>query len=194
MLLAATLVLPGGALAATAQSSGKAASKLGRLTQLAKTKGCVVDRSRSRASCAKARALDGPGPFLGSRAVAVSPDGRNVYVAASKSDAIVVFRRNAKKGTLKQHQGSAGCIAADGAHGCASAVGLDVPNSVAVSPDGRNVYATSKSSGSITVFSRNSSNGALHQPAGLGLHRGAGAGRLQGRTWVAWRRCRRRQP
>ncbi len=96
----------------------------------------MVDSAKTHSSCAKVRALDGPGPFLGSRAVVVSPDGKNVYVAASKSDSIAVFKRNANKGTLSQAKGAAGCVAADGAEGCATAVGLDTPNSVAVSPDG----------------------------------------------------------
>ena len=47
--------------------------------------------------CGTARALKGPGPFMGSRAIAVSPDGKNVYVASSKSDAIAIFRRNARR-------------------------------------------------------------------------------------------------
>ncbi len=79
------------------------------------------------------RALKGPGPFLGSNAVAISPDGKYVYVASAKSDAIAIFKRSAKSGTLSQRSGAAGCIAAKGAGGCAPAVGLIHPNSVAVS-------------------------------------------------------------
>jgi DNA-binding beta-propeller fold protein YncE len=153
----AAVAVPGTALAAP-----------GKLTQLPGPDGCVVNSAKSKSSCAKVRALDGPGPFLGSRAIALSPDGDNVYVAASKSDAIAIFDRNAKRGTLSQPPGAAGCVAADGAEGCAAAVGLDTPNSVAVSPDGRNVYATSKKSGSITTFDRDPSTGALSQPAGRG--------------------------
>lgn len=109
------------------------------------------------------RALRGPAPFLGSGAVAISRDGRNVYVASSRSDAIAVFRRNARTGKLRQRGGTAGCIAARGASGCAAARGLNGPNSVAVSADGRNVYATSLISDSVAVFRRNRSTGALTQ-------------------------------
>ena len=65
------------------------------------------------------RALREPAPFLGSNAVAISPDGKNVYVASSRSDAIAVFRRNARTGRLAQRSGAAGCIAG----GCAEARG-----------------------------------------------------------------------
>jgi DNA-binding beta-propeller fold protein YncE len=136
---------------------------LGTLVQLSGSSGCLVDRSAPRAGCQSVRALRGPAPFLGSEAIAISPDGRNVYVASSASNAIAVFRRNARTGHLTQGTGIAGCIAAQGAGGCATGVGLEGPNSVAVSPDGRNVYATSLNSNAIDVFARNSSTGALTQ-------------------------------
>ncbi|HEV7774018.1 MAG TPA: beta-propeller fold lactonase family protein [Conexibacter sp.] len=96
----------------------------------------------------------------------ITPDGRNVYVASSGSDAIAVFRRNARTGALTQGAGTAGCIAARGAGGCASAVALDHPNSVAVSPDGRNVYATALNSDAVVVFKRNARTGRLTQTRG----------------------------
>lgn len=136
----------------------------GALTQLPGASGCLVDRSTPRPGCASVRALRGPAPFLGSNAIAISADGRDVYVASSTSDAIAVFRRNTRTGRLNQARGDAGCIAARGAAGCARAVGLEGPTSVAISPDGRNVYATSVTSDSITIFRRNPKTGALAQP------------------------------
>src|ERR1700739_107743 len=144
---------------------------IGTLTQLRGAGGCLVDRTRYRRSkspgqCTRVRAMNGPAPFLGSDAVAISPDGRNVYVAASRSDAIAIFRRNARTGRLTQSAGAAGCIAANGAAGCAKALALSGPNSVAVSPDGRNVYATSLNSDAVDIFTRNPRTGALRQAAG----------------------------
>jgi len=136
--------------------------------QLSGTSGCLVDRSKPVAGCKPVRALAGPAPFLGSDAIAISPDGKNVYVASSSSNAIAVFRRNPRTGKLTQGAGAAGCIAANGAGGCGTAEGLEGPNSVAVSPDGRNVYATSLDSNAITTFARNGSSGALTQASGGG--------------------------
>lgn len=159
VLLLAALLLCAGALAASKQ----ARPKPGTLTQLAGKRGCLVDRSAKAGTCGTARALKGPGPFMGSRAIAVSPDGRHVYVASSKSDALAIFSRDRQTGALAQARKTGGCIAAKGAGGCAVAIGLDQPNSVAISPDGRSLYATSRAGNSITAFARNPKTGALRQ-------------------------------
>ena len=106
---------------------------------------------------------------MGSQAVAVSPDGNNLYVASARSNAIAVFRRNRATGQLAQAPGPPGCVADGGVAGCGLAVGLVSPNSVAVSPDGNNVYATAANSSSVAIFQRNQTTGALTQlpgPAG----------------------------
>jgi len=160
---AALLALVLSAGASAAQKGQQQATKRGTLSQLPGKAGCLTGGSKGAKSCAKARALAGPGPVLGSRAIAVSPDGKNVYVASSKSNAIAIFQRSKATGALTQASGSGGCIAAKGAEGCATAIGLDGPNSVAVSPDGKNVYATSRGGNSIVSFRRNPKNGALAQ-------------------------------
>ncbi|HEU5062034.1 MAG TPA: YncE family protein [Solirubrobacterales bacterium] len=157
--LLAALVFSAAAVAAPKQQKPQP----GTLTQLAGKRGCLVDRSSKAGTCGKARALNGPGPFMGSRAIAVSPDGGHVYVASSKSDAIAIFARNRQSGALVQARGAAGCVAAKGAFDCATAIGLDEPNSVAISPNGRNLYATSRAGNSVTTFTRNPKTGALRQ-------------------------------
>jgi DNA-binding beta-propeller fold protein YncE len=166
---AALLLLASSALAATGSKHQPRGGRAGTLAQLPGKSGCIVDRSAHIKGCGAARALKGPGPFMGSRAIALSPDGKSVYVASSQSDAIAIFRRDPRSGALTQSKGEAGCIAAQAATHCAPAIGLDGPNSVAVSPDGRNVYATSRASNSISVFQRNQKSGALTQlPASAG--------------------------
>jgi DNA-binding beta-propeller fold protein YncE len=160
----AALTLPAAAFGVPApQQSRPPVTTLGALVQLSGSRGCLVDRSHPQAGCKSVRALGGPAPFLGSEAIALSPDGKNVYVASSRSDAIAVFKRNASTGKLTQGAGVTGCIAAKGAGGCATGIGLEGPNSVAVSPDGRNVYATSLNSNAIDIFARDPSTGALTQ-------------------------------
>jgi len=147
----------------------------GSLEQLPGRLGCLADGKASTKLCGKARALKGAGPGVGSRAIAISPDGRNVYVAASGADAIAVFDRSRATGALTQPKGKAGCVAsvigqAKGGRGCGLAIGLDAPNSVAVSPDGKNVYATSRDGASVVTFHRNRLTGQLRQlpPAASG--------------------------
>ena len=132
----------------------------GSLEQLPGRLGCLAQGKASIKLCGKARALKGAGPFMGSRAIAISPDGRNVYVASGKSNAIAIFSRDSKTGALTQPQGKAGCVAAKAAEGCALGLGLIAPNSVAVSPDGKNVYATARDSAP-----RSSPSTAIGRPA-----------------------------
>jgi DNA-binding beta-propeller fold protein YncE len=147
----------------------------GSLEQLPGRLGCLAQGRASVKLCGRARALKGAGPFMGSRAIAISPDGRNVYVAAGGSDAIAVFVRDRRTGALTQSKGKAGCAAAKAAEGCALAPGLIGPNSVAVSPDGRNVYATARGGGAVVTFHRNRATGALRElpPAAAGCISGA---------------------
>lgn len=141
------------------------AASPGTLVQLRGPAGCVVDRSHAKSLCTRVRALRRPVPFQGSNGIAVSPDGKNVYVAASGSDAVAVFRRDASTGRLTQLTGEQGCIANGGSGGCTAGVGLDKPNSIAVSGDGRNVYVTAANSNAVAVLGRDPSTGALTQAA-----------------------------
>jgi DNA-binding beta-propeller fold protein YncE len=162
LVLLLAVVVPGVALGA----GNRPATPPGSLQQLSGVSGCLVDRSKPIPGCTRVRALDGPAPFLGSEGIAASPDGKNVYVASSKSNAIAVFRRDSNTGQLSQERGASGCVAERGAERCGEARGLRGPNSVAVSPNGLSVYATAVGSDSVAVFRRNPRTGALAQAAG----------------------------
>ena len=142
----AALALPAGALGAPMPPRNtKPAQTPGSLAQLPGARGCLVDRSVHGSPCGTARALEAPAPFLGSRAIALSPDGKQ------RLRRLLAKRRDRD---LQAQPADRRADAAAGARPAASppkapaaartAVGLDGPNSVAVSPDGRNVYATSR--------------------------------------------------
>jgi DNA-binding beta-propeller fold protein YncE len=88
------------------------------------------------------------------RSVAVSPDGRQVYASAEGDHALVIFDRDAATGVLTQKAGDEGCIRDDGVPPCADGVALDGAVALAVSPDGRHVYAVSAISDGVTAFTR----------------------------------------
>lgn len=99
--------------------------------------------------------------------IAVSPDGGNVYVAAAGPDAVVAFDRDPVTGSLAQLPGTSACTSSEGLGGpCAEGVALQDVWSVAVSPDGRNLYAASPGSNGLAVFDRDPIGGALVQAPG----------------------------
>ena len=57
--------------------------------------------------------------------MAVSPDGKSVYVASFNSNAVARLNRNTTTGALTQPAGTAGCISEDGSGPCADGHGLD---------------------------------------------------------------------
>jgi DNA-binding beta-propeller fold protein YncE len=138
----------------------------GSILQLPGKAGCLTDSSTPKTGCESVRALQTPGPFLGSRAIGISPDGKNIYVASFKSDSIAIFSRDRQTGRLTQPRGEGGCVSARAQSGCTEGWGLDGPNSLLVSPDGRFVSATSLSSSTVTTYRRNADTGALTQLAG----------------------------
>ena len=132
-------------------------AKDGRIAQLGKQSGCV---GAAVTGCAGARAVEG------ASGLAVSPDGRNVYVSALGSGSVAAFARTATGG-LSQLPAAAGCVGGEATDGCGPARGLEQPTDLAVSADGRNVYVSSFGNGAVAAFSR-SSNGQLVQLAGSG--------------------------
>jgi DNA-binding beta-propeller fold protein YncE len=136
-------------LAALAVAAPASAVPLNGLTPA----GCIDDNDTGPDACAPSiEALDG------AQGVTVSPDGKDVYVAAQTDDAVWHFRREAD-GSLTP----VACVDDNdtGPDTCAqSADGLDSPRNVAVSPDGANVYVSGFLDDAVVIFKRES-NGSL---------------------------------
>ncbi len=131
----------------------------GLLEQLSGRRGCVHHRNRS-GGCSLGRGLGGP------IAIAISPDGRNVYVASAASDAVSAFSRNRSTGALQQLAGAGGCISERPGDECLVGRALNEPTSLAVSPDGERVYVAGRRFPSGVAILTRGSDGSLTQPAG----------------------------
>jgi 6-phosphogluconolactonase (cycloisomerase 2 family) len=144
-------------LSALLLATATALAVAGQLTQPSGTAGCVSDNGTSGA-CADGTALAGP------RGTALSPDGKNLYVADVFG--VAIFNRDTSTGTLSQLAGTAGCVTEDGSSGaCADGTAVGGGSGVAVSPDGNNVYLAG-SSDAVAIFKRDTTTGALTQLTG----------------------------
>ncbi len=83
----------------------------------------------------------------------VSPDGRHVYAQGGSDDAVAAFERDPLTGALSFIEAEV-----DGVNGVD---GLDFATSLAISPDGANVYVTGSDDDAVAVFARSAASGAL---------------------------------
>jgi 6-phosphogluconolactonase (cycloisomerase 2 family) len=136
------------------------------------------------------------------RAVAVSPDGRNVYVG-TLGHSLAEFSRDPVSGTLRQlpapdnciedpadNNPTSGIINGTGKQNCTkTASGLAYVRTVTVSPDGRNVYAATDYGQAISQFARDPGSGALTPLGCVADERGPGytscESEIEGLGW-AW--------
>jgi hypothetical protein len=134
----------------------------GALTQLASANDCISSSALSECGTIIA------GKEL-ERAIGlvVSPDERNVYVAAGSTageGAIVALERNeSEEGALKLLPTREACVSEVLAE-CTKGVEINGPEDLVISPDGKNVYSNSFKDSAVLEFQREPS-GALTQPA-----------------------------
>jgi len=102
---------------------------------------------------AKFDGLDGIEALDDPVSLAISPDGKHLYVAGGFDDAVVVFQRNATTGRLAFVEAEV-----DGVGGVE---GLSGAQAVTVSPDGKHVYVASQYSSAVAAFRRDATTGAL---------------------------------
>jgi 6-phosphogluconolactonase (cycloisomerase 2 family) len=130
----------------------------GELSQLPGAQGCLnTDGSQG---CTAARAIRQP------LMVAFSPHGDHAYVAQGLGGGIASFTRDRATGELSQLPGAQGCISADPVEGCTHGHDFDQVSMIAVTPDGRNVYAPDPQSDGVTVLARDGTSGSLSQLGG----------------------------
>jgi DNA-binding beta-propeller fold protein YncE len=124
--------------------------------------GCVTAGTDK---CAPENVIENAVEIAHPSAIAVSPDGENVYVAGTEKHALVEFKRESS-GLLTLMDAGKACISEETGGECEvkGAKGLDEPYGVTVSPDGENVYVTAVKGEALAEFARNTSPNTTSEP------------------------------
>src|ERR1700733_14087654 len=161
------------AVALLAAPAALAAGPLGSISQLASPNNCIG--TSPECGTTSTASLNQPS------VVVVSPDGKNVYMLDSGNSSVDEFTRNAD-GSLAELPAPKDCIqpGGNGAQ-CVAATGITHPEGLAISPDGKSLYVVGgdlNDNGTIAEFARNTTTGALTQPASpnncIGEHQSSG--------------------
>ncbi len=129
----------------------------GALTQPTGTEWCISD--------------DGTGGLCtdgvattGATTMALSPNGKALYVTSPATSAVAVLMRERRTGTLSQAPAPYGCISDDGSNGaCTDGDALRNVYGVAVAPDGKSFYVAGRDHDALTVIGRDEKTGVLTQ-------------------------------
>ena len=97
--------------------------------------------------------VDGIDGLGGIRQITSSPDDKYVYATGWGEDAVVVFIRDENTGELSFHSIYKNNV--DGVEG------IDAPNSITHSPDGKHIYVSANNSNSVAVFTQNTTTDSL---------------------------------
>jgi 6-phosphogluconolactonase (cycloisomerase 2 family) len=118
----------------------------GALTQKAGQEGCVANG----ASTSQCRGVTNMNDPLG---LAITPNGRTLYVAVFSQDRVLSFTRDPATGNLSQKAGALGCISNTG-NGvtCRDARAMDGPYYLSVTADGKNLYVAAFDNDSVDAL------------------------------------------
>jgi DNA-binding beta-propeller fold protein YncE len=123
---------------------------------------CIADQRTPVAGCTSAPGLNSPSNLV------ISPDGLQVYVAGQGSNAVTTLMRDPVSGGLTEQACLSGDSGNGQADGCSAGIQIIQPQLLAVSPDGRFLYASASYGNAVIAFARNP-NGQLTElplPAG----------------------------